>query len=29
VPIAMAVGYGFTLFALIAGSSHFRRRWTR
>lgn len=26
VPIAMAVGYGFVLFALIAGSSHFRRR---
>lgn len=28
-PIAMAVGYGFSLFALIAGSNHFRRRYTR
>jgi hypothetical protein len=28
-PVALTLGYGFTLFALIAGSSHFRKRWTR
>lgn len=28
-PIAIAVGYGFSLFALIAGNNHFRRRYTR